>query len=70
MSLHSEQKYRSNMERICRFSLDFTEDNVHIGSGDILAVDDAAVLTEFDKVFAVHLLPGGLGVSVDGKLLE
>lgn len=51
-------------------SLDFGEDNVHVGAGDILAVDDLAVFAQFGPVFPIQLLPCGLCVSVDGKLLK
>lgn len=51
-------------------SLDFAEDDVHVGGGDALAVGDVAVLAHLCKVLAVHLVAGGLAVAVDGKLLE
>lgn len=50
--------------------LDFAENYVDICSGDILAVDDVAVLADLCKVLAVHLLSCGLSVSMDCKLLE
>lgn len=50
--------------------LDFAENYVNICSGDVLAVDDVAVLADLSKVLAIHLLPCGLRVSMDCKLLE
>lgn len=51
-------------------SLDFGEDDVHVGAGDVLAVDDLAVFAQFGPVLPVQLLPRGLRVSVDGELPE
>lgn len=53
-----------------KYSLDFAEDNVHVGGGDALAVGDVAVLAHLCKVLAVHLVPGGAAVTVHCKLLE
>lgn len=50
--------------------LDFAENDVHVSGGDVLAIDDVAVLAELCKVLAIHLLSCGLGVAVDRKLLE
>lgn len=52
------------------FLLDFTEDDVHVGEGDVLAVNHATVLAEFGPVLAVHLLAGGASVTVDGEAPE
>ncbi len=51
-------------------SLDFGEDDVHVGAGDVLSVDDLAVFAQFGPVLPIQLLPRGLCVSVDGKLLK
>lgn len=50
--------------------LDFAEYDVHVGEGDALAVNHAAVLAELGPVFAVHLLAGGACVAVDGEAAE
>lgn len=50
--------------------LDFGEDYVHVCEGDALAIDDAAVFTEFRPVLAVHVSAGGSRVSVDGEAAE
>lgn len=50
--------------------LDFAEDDVHVGEGDVLAVNHAAVLAELGPVLAVHLLAGGARVAVDGEAAE
>lgn len=50
--------------------LDFAEDNIHIGAGDIFPIDDLAVLTQLKKVFPIHLLPRRLGVSMNSKFTE
>lgn len=50
--------------------LDFAEDDVHVGEGDVLAVNHAAVLAELGPVLAVHLLAGGARVAVDGEATE
>lgn len=52
------------------YSLDFAKDDVHVGEGDALAVDHAAVLAELGPVLAVHFLAGGAGVTVDGEAPE
>lgn len=51
----------------CTFLLDFAEDDVHVGEGDVLAVDHAAVLAQLGPVLAVHLFAGGARVAVDGE---
>ncbi len=50
--------------------LDFAEHYVHVRGGNVLAVDDVAVLADLSKVLAIHLLARGLSVSMDCKLLE
>ncbi len=50
--------------------LDFREDYVHVCEGDVLAIDDAAVFTQFGPVLAVHVFAGGSCVSVDGEAAE
>lgn len=50
--------------------LDFWEDDVHVREGDAFVVYDAAVLAQFGPVLAVHILPSGAGVSVDGEASE
>lgn len=52
------------------FLLDFAEDDVHVGEGDVLAVDHAAVLADLGPVLAVHLLAGGACVAMDGEAAE
>lgn len=52
------------------YSLDFAKDDVHVGEGDALAVDHAAVLAKLGPVLAVHVLAGGTGVPVDGEAPE
>lgn len=52
------------------YSLDFCEDDVDVRAGDVLAIDDLAVFAELGPVLAIHILSGGFGVSMDGKLLE
>lgn len=51
-------------------SLDFGEDDVHVGAGDVLSVHDSAVFAQFGPVLPVQLLPRGLRVPVDGELLK
>lgn len=51
-------------------SLDFGEDDVDVGAGDVLAIDDLAVFAQFGPVLPVKLLPRGLCVAVDSKLLK
>lgn len=50
--------------------LDFAEYDVHVGEGDVLAVNHAAVLAELGPVLAVHLLAGGARVAMDGEAAE
>ena len=52
------------------YILDFGKNDVHIRTGDVLAVDDLAVLAQLGPVFAVHFLACRLGVTVDSKLLK
>ena len=51
-------------------SLDFGEDDVHVGAGHVLAVGDLAVFAQFGPVLPVQLLPRRLRVAVNRKLLE
>lgn len=50
--------------------LDFGEDDIYIGAGDVLAINNFAVFAQFSPVFPVHLLAGSFGVPMDGKLLK
>lgn len=52
------------------FSLDFGEDDVNVGSVDVLAIHDLAILAELGPVLPVHFLSGGLGVSMDRETTE
>lgn len=52
------------------YSLDFCEDNVYIGAGHVLAIDDLAVFAELGPVLSIHLLASGFGVPVNSELLE
>lgn len=51
-------------------SLDFCKDDINIGAGDGLAINNFAVFAQFSPIFPVHLLPGGFGVTMDCKLLK
>lgn len=51
-------------------SLDFSEDNIYIGAGDILAIRDFAVFAQLSPVFPIQLLPSGFGVTMNSKLLK
>lgn len=50
--------------------LDFREDYIHVCECDGLAIDDAAVFTQFGPVLAVQFFPGGSRVSVNGEASE
>lgn len=58
------------MHHLPGFLLDFTEDDVHVSEGDVLAVNHATVLAKLGPVLAMHLLAGGAGVTVNGEATE
>lgn len=53
-----------------RHSLYFGEDNVNVGAGDVLAINDPTVFAQFGPVLSIQLLPRSFGVPVDSKLLK
>lgn len=53
-----------------RHSLYFGKDNVNVGAGDVLAIDDPTVFAQFGPVLPVQLFPSSFGVTVNRKSLK
>lgn len=65
--LKKKWEYLRYTLHLVSFLLDFAEDDVHVGEGDILAVNHATVFAEFGPVLAMHFFAGSASVTVDGK---